>query len=164
MPDKNLRFIIDRFGDLVVFLSVFDAALIFIPNEKRWGKHRFSPSRMEGAATYESGNDFDNITYEKAKEIFMDCPPDKWLPYDTEDFFDWWKRITTESEKEQIRNQKIHLSIRDLKVIGKDCDESTTTYECPCGKGKVFYTNEHPGFDDWYISLSCDDCEKKYYV
>ncbi len=36
-------------------------------------------------------------------------------------------------------------------------------YECPCGKGKVFYERDDiPGFKGTYITCSCGECDKKY--
>lgn len=37
------------------------------------------------------------------------------------------------------------------------------TYECPCGKGKVFYEKEDtPGFRESSIDTNCDECREKY--
>jgi len=99
----------------------------------------------------------------------MDCPPDDWLPREGENHVFWYARITPKTEMERIQNSKKRIDRRKLKVISEERDTSgrvtitTTIYECPCGKGKFFYTKEHTGFDDWYTSLSCDDCEKNYY-
>lgn len=36
-------------------------------------------------------------------------------------------------------------------------------YECPCGKGKVFYEKDDiPGFRDKDIWCTCADCIEKY--
>lgn len=36
-------------------------------------------------------------------------------------------------------------------------------YECPCGKGKVFYEKDDiPGFKNSSISSDCKECENEY--
>jgi hypothetical protein len=36
-------------------------------------------------------------------------------------------------------------------------------YECPCGKGKVFYEKDNiPGFRDSNIHTNCNECNDKY--
>ena len=170
MADKELRYIVDWRNNLLAVLPNLDSMLIFITDEKRWGVHDRTFSQIVGASIYESGRDYDDITHEKAKEIFKDCPPDGWLPRENENYYDWWVRITPESEKERIRNSKKRINRMELQVISEETykDESsevrktTIVYECPCGKGKFYYTKEHTGFDDWYTSLSCDDCKKMY--
>lgn len=37
------------------------------------------------------------------------------------------------------------------------------TYECPCGKGKVYYEKDDiPGFRSKDISCDCNECNEKY--
>lgn len=37
------------------------------------------------------------------------------------------------------------------------------TYECPCGKGKVYYEKEDtPGFRESSIATDCNECREKY--
>ncbi|MCL1632801.1 hypothetical protein M3N64_12805 [Sporolactobacillus sp. CPB3-1] len=42
-------------------------------------------------------------------------------------------------------------------------DTTNIVYECPCGKGKVYYEHDDiPGYRNRNISCDCDDCNQKY--
>lgn len=42
-------------------------------------------------------------------------------------------------------------------------DTERFVYECLCGKGKIIEEHDNtPGFRDHYVTLSCDECDKKY--
>ena len=175
MVYNELNYIIDWRGKLVLFLLDRDVALTFILNEKRWEKHDNSPKIIRGASIYESGREYDEISFEEAKAIYKDCPPDNWLPRDNEDIHEWYRRITPKPEMELKRNEKKRINMNELKVISEftekrdeneSCDilQTTTIYECPCGKGRFIYKKEHTGyFDDYCSNLICDDCKEHYY-
>ena len=171
MTDIALKYIIDWRKRLVAILPDQESTLVFIPEEKRWGMNDRSWSQIVGASTYESGRDYDDITHERAKEIYEDCPPDEWLMRESETHFCWYVRITPESEKERRKKEKKRINIMELQVIGEETYWSdnervrvtTTKYKCPCGKGTFIYTKEHTGFDDWYTTLNCDECKNNYF-
>jgi len=167
MADKQFRYIIDWLDRLVEYTSL----LVFIPDEKRWGEYNRSQRQIEDDDTY-GGRPYYDITPERAKEIYVDSPPDGWCRRENEDYYDWKDRITTESDRELIRNSKKRINRMKLKVISEKCEKrdeiynvmkTTIVYECPCGKGQYIYWKEHTGFDDWGASLNCDECEKNYY-
>lgn len=69
------------------------------------------------------------------------------------------------------------MKLLNLKLIGTDSHAipgygankrswghtTTEIYECPCGKGKVYYDNEDiPGYRYKDISCDCEECNAKY--
>ena len=36
-------------------------------------------------------------------------------------------------------------------------------YLCPCGKGRII-EERVPGFDDWFATIECITCSKKYRI
>jgi len=171
MAEKELSYIVDYRGDLVAFLPMSDSTLVFVPNEKRWGVYSRTQYQINGDEIYRS-TPYSEITPDRAKEIYSNCPLDEWLPREKESILDWENRITTETEKERKRNAKKIINKSELKIISEiteKCDndswvmKTTTVYECPCGKGKYIHWKEHTGWDDWGASLHCDECKNKYY-
>jgi DNA-directed RNA polymerase subunit M/transcription elongation factor TFIIS len=170
MADKNMRYI--KTNGVLVVIPDQSPTLVFIPDEKRWKKYARDERQIEDDDTY-GGISYRDISPKEAKAIYKDCPPDGFLPREDETWADWKNRITTESDRERIRNEKKLIYRNGLKVISEESkkrDESsdvwktTIVYECPCGKGKYIYWKEHTGFDDWGASLQCDECEKYYRV
>ena len=59
------------------------------------------------------------------------------------------------------------LKIMECKFIKsiEDGYLKTKYYSCPCGKGTIVSEfDSTPGFKDWFTSIECDICNKKYYI